>query len=104
MMVAVGRTTSAASIIGVSLLFTSAILSNTGVAPEMLPRGVAAMVGATTALSAFVSWPLALYHWGTRFSGPARDRRWWGRALVLGAFLSAWAYWLTRGRSDEAEV
>lgn len=60
------------------------------------------VMGAVTALSIFVGWPLAVFHWGTRYSGSSRARRRWGAIVILGVFVGAWSYWLfgTRARND----
>lgn len=50
------------------------------------------------AIAAFVSWGLALYHWGTRFTGEQSVKRKWGVALIAGVFVGGWVYWLTRPR------
>ena len=62
--------------------------------PELLlALNVLAALGA---LGTFGGWGLALYHWGTRYAGPATARRRWGFALILGMFVGAWCYWLSR--------
>jgi hypothetical protein len=57
------------------------------------------ILGALGAIGTFGAWGLALYHWGTRYTGDASIRRRWGVALTLGMFLGAWCYWLTRRES-----
>jgi hypothetical protein len=54
--------------------------------------------GVIGTLSIFAAWGLALYHWKTRFQGSSKARHRWGIALVFGAFVAGWVYWLTRGR------
>jgi hypothetical protein len=53
-------------------------------------------MGAIGALGVFSSWGLALYHWGTHFTGPKSSKRRWGVGLTLGMFVGGWIYWFTR--------
>lgn len=62
------------------------------------------VMGALTALGAFTAWPLALYHWGTRFSGSDSARRRWGFYLTLGAFIGGWCYWLLRKQGGHVQA
>jgi hypothetical protein len=55
---------------------------------------------AFAAIATFLSWGLALYHLATRFRGPASTKKRWGIALVLGAFVASWFYWLSAPKDD----
>lgn len=50
------------------------------------------IVGALTAFSAFGSWTLAIYHWGSRFPRQDSSRRAWGGVVIFGAFIGGWIY------------
>jgi hypothetical protein len=53
-------------------------------------------LGAVGTISVVAAWGLALYHWRRQFEGTATAKRRWGVALVLGMFVAAWVYWITR--------
>ena len=57
-------------------------------------------VSALTALTLFIAWGLAIYHWGSRYTGPRK--RLWGAAVILGAFVGSWLYWLIATRRQDS--
>ncbi len=53
------------------------------------------------ALATFVSWGMAVKHWGTSFAGTPEEKSRWGSALIFGMFVAGWAYWLVRRQVPE---
>lgn len=62
------------------------------------------VVGAFTALSLILTWGLAVYHWGSRFDVPPKERRLWGAIVILGAFVGSWIYWLGKVRQPSKSI
>jgi hypothetical protein len=93
-MIRFARALSAIGILGFLYLLSLSIpsvLEKMNASGDM--RALTSVAGALTAVGAFFPWFLGLYHWGTRFSGKPAAKRWWGVALILGAFIGAWVYW-----------
>jgi apolipoprotein N-acyltransferase len=63
-------------------------------------HGVLNTLIAFAAIATFLSWGLALYHLATRFRGSDSSRKRWGIALVFGAFVASWFYWLSTPQTD----
>ena len=70
-----------------------------GTAPLLARAG--SVIGALTAFSTLVSWPLAIFHWGTKYVGSQSSRRLWGIAVCLGFFIGGWAYWCAGTRTKD---
>lgn len=98
-MIRIGQAVSAIGIAGVLFLFITGVLVNGGSSPVSIGTGMGDVVGAVTAIAVFSAWPLALFHWGTRYSGDAQTMRRWGFGLILGTFIAGWIYWFSRTTS-----
>jgi hypothetical protein len=88
--------------IAIGLQSIAAIRAHVNARPELL-LGLN-LLGAAGAIGTFGGWGLALYHWGTRYGGSSSGRRRWGLALILGMFVGAWCYWLTRREEPRLAV
>jgi hypothetical protein len=95
-MIRIGRYLSVVGIIGYLLVisFTLPQLREALYARPNVSLSLNLIVGVAV-LASFVAWALALYDWATNYRGIWRRR--WGVALVLGAFIGAWVYWLRPG-------
>jgi hypothetical protein len=96
-MIRIGRALSLAGILGYLSLMSLVIPVIRGaVNANQTALLVVDVLGAVGAVGVLSSWGLALYHWGTRFTGSNLSRRRWGFGLTLGLFVGAWIYWFTR--------
>jgi len=89
---AVLRILSVTSIAGFALILSQRIPAVAHAVEEGTAATLLGAVGAVTAFSAFGSWALAIYHWGSRFPPASPSRRLWGRVVIFGAFIGAWVY------------
>ena len=97
----VGRVTAVIAVAGPLLMMGSVLLwpalrARSG--PEM---DVLDWVGFFTAWSVFITWGLAVWHWGTRYP-PSESKGRWGLAVVFGFVIGAALYWFGAARARGA--
>ncbi|HET6232679.1 MAG TPA: hypothetical protein VFE05_21570 [Longimicrobiaceae bacterium] len=96
-MIGIGRVTSVVACFGTAimlLLLNSHFRDAFRAHPELL--GTFNVLMFLTAVSIFVTWSLALLHWGRHYDRPRKSS--WGVGIFFFGFLGATAYWWSAAR------
>ncbi len=92
-MITVGRLTGVIGTLGGLVLFA---LLGAGVEGSVNAPGAMDVVGAIVALSMFLSWFIAIWHWGRYYPAEGQGKGTWGVVVIMGFFLGATAYWFLK--------